>query len=70
MTFSYIPEFSGSHCDCTLCYFIQGVPRNMTVGFECLLPHTVLDITDFLQFISLKKCLTHTFYCEINITII
>ena len=39
--------------------YIQGVPWTMTVvnSFECLLSHTVLDIKDFLQFISLKKCL-------------
>ena len=40
-------------------------------SFKCLLPHIVLDIKDFFQIISLKKCLTSSLdYCEINFTII
>ena len=31
-------------------------------SFECLLPPTVLDIKDLLQFVSLKKCLTHIYF--------
>jgi len=36
---------------------VQGFPRNITVGesFECFLPYAVLDIKDFLQFISFKN---------------
>ena len=39
-------------------------------GFECLLPYTVLDIKDFMQFISLKKTFySNIFYFKISFTI-
>ena len=34
----------------------------MVNGFECLLPYTLLDITDFFQFISLTNSFTQIYF--------
>ena len=44
--------------------WVTGCPakHNSCYLEECLLPTTVLDLKDFLQFISVKNCLTHIYF--------
>ena len=59
---------NGSSID--LRYRVSHETWQLVNSFECLLPHTVLDIKDFLQLILKKMFNSYIFYCEINFTII
>ena len=45
------------NCIISLRYRVSHETWQLVNSFECLLPYTVLDIKDFLQFISLKNLL-------------